>query len=459
MFNRLQDDDIEARARLSASPAVVAKANADGTVTVVYALDTIPAGTALRPVPGPGWSGPSPADLLAGRGTDRQGRPLPATGAGDLVVFTAGHASGDELVVAAFAGRVHDGVAGKVQGVYALAMPSRTSSSKRGLTQFMTVLDPSWTVNVATSGDLEGLARRTFTREWPGGTPGLVFRNARGDTQDAMDDAPPRAGDGDAAAARYVARLLRSGVLKDGPVEMIPTWSLPMGRDQVMRERVNPQVETTVAVTGAFGSLYADPRGRATLVPSVLLVGDEEEWAFGAKTGKVHRVVLAAQPLGQRERHAKSNVPTTYRKPRNATPWFVREVEADPLNVARLAAARAARAPRPADAPAAQPARVGFPGPRRPAAPAADLQAPRGIPGRMGRPSPAPQTPAAPAAPAAAGPRRPVRMGGLAVPLPAVADVQGAPAPAPRRARPAGGIASLMSMDNGDDDAPAFRPR
>ena len=493
MFGKLGDDDHDARARLSASPAVVARANADGTVTVIYALDTIAPGTVLRPTAGPGWSGPGPAEVLAGTAKDRQGKPVPRTGAGDLVVFTAGHAAGGNLVVAGFAGRVHDGVAGKAQGVFCLAAPSKISSSKRGLTQFVTILDPSATVNVATPEALGALALDVFAREWPGGTPGLVLRNAKGDTQDAMADGPVR-GDPAAAAAGFAARLLRSGALNEGPVEMIPAWSLHVGRDQAMRERVDPRSETACPVTGAFGSLYADPRGRPQLAPSVVLVADEEEWAFGGKTGKVHRVALAVQPLGQRERHQKSNVPTAYRKPRNAVPWFVREVERDPLAVVRAADARAARAPKPpaaATAPSrAAPERqdvaafpnfrkspaVGQAAPARAAAPtAATASSTGGTPGRMGRMgrpgiAPSATSPTAPAArePAPAGsagnaPRRPARMG-LAPAAPATrpTETARAPAAATPAARPAGrpaarGISALMAMD--DEGAPAFGPR
>ncbi len=415
--------------RMDGAPSVTALAKADGTVTVLYAAGRIPAGKAMRLRPAPDWRGPPPADLLAGIAKDKGGKPLPRTAPGEPIVFTAGYADGDDLVVQGLAGRVHDAVVGKAQVAYALASPSRTSSSDRGLTQFVTVADPSASRRVSTAEQLADLARAMAARAWPGGMPGFLFRDGSSTT---LEEYPDRLARGHERPEAFVARLDRSGLFRDGTVEALPIWSIPMGRDQVMRERLSPTERTAGPRAGAFTSLYKlDASNRRSFAPTVLLLGDEEEWAFGGKTGANRRVVLAAQPLGLGDGHGRASMPSAVRAPKGVTPWGFKVAEPDESRLEAAASARAARAP-------------------GPATPTATASAPRM--GIFGRPVPRAAAPATPA-PAAA----PRPMGRLGMATPAACAPAGA-APSRQPAAPARGLGRLRPAPAFEDDEPSHAP-
>lgn len=298
------------------------------------------------------------------------GRPHPTVAAknvapsavGDVLVFENAIARGDELIVGRLVTRTHDGMSGPVQVARVLAMPTSSSVSKRGARQDAIIADPSKAVIVRNPQELEAFAKRELAGRWPGGRYGLVLRN-KNDCGDILADEDPRLETVDA----FIKRLVEDNkVLEGGPVEVTPIWRLPMGREQVMRD-IDPREVTNQKVVGPFTKLYANKEGRC-FQPSIAIFADEDEWAFGGKTGRRHRVIAGLHPLMSTATFKMTTLPTPARSngEKVAAIRCLFKTDTDVDAAARARAERQPKAPpRPANAaPVAQAAR-GFGGLRR----------------------------------------------------------------------------------------------
>lgn len=250
---------------------------------LVSPLGAAPAGTELR-LQQPEIQGLSLASALAGA-RSAEGRVTHRTAPGDIIVLEAAFVEGDALVCGRVAGRIHDGMSGPVQVMKALARISAASVNKGGFTQWVSIPDPLAARVMRTAGDVEALVMSQVGREFPGGDVSFFMRSRAGRQEFKMDP-------GEKPAA-YLKRLLETNrLLAGGPVELMPIFSVHVGREQSLREGINTRVETAGKVLGTVSKLYGEG-----YVPSLLILCDEDKWAFGGKTGKTHRVAACVEPL------------------------------------------------------------------------------------------------------------------------------------------------------------------
>ena len=224
------------------------------------------------------------------KGGARNDKDIPASGAGAVLVFEAGTLKDGVLTVGRLATRVHDGHQDLLQVGYILARPSRISVSKRGAIQSATITDPSVATMVRTKDDFESFVYEHLGKEWPGGRFGLIMRT-RSECVDILRDEDDKSQED---LKSFIHRLIvDNDVLGDGPIELIPCWNLPMGQEQMARE-LDVRTETKARV-GRFGSLYG--QSQTAFMPSLVLITNDDEWAFKNKTGRRPRTIVGMHPL------------------------------------------------------------------------------------------------------------------------------------------------------------------
>lgn len=321
-----------------APPAAVTLMKADGDrVEAVLLLDG-PLGKSGTPVV---LKQPSDIPGLSLReivqGARRGDRDVPASGPGAVLVFDAGVMKDGVLTVGRLSTRVHDGHQDALQVGYLLAKPSRISVSKAGPRQSATLVDPSAAKKVASRPEFLAFADEHLGKAWPGGRFGLVMRT-KGICVDVLRDEDDRSAE---TVQEFAVRMVDSQkVLSDGPIELIPYWVLPMGQDQMARE-ANLREETPAKV-GRFGSHYG--KVQTFFQPSLVMLSNEDEWAFKAKTGKRPRTVVGMHPLRTDFRLSFKDLPSQWITGQTLVPpkWLYRG-DAD---IAKALAERKARAPK-----------------------------------------------------------------------------------------------------------------
>lgn len=339
-------DDV-LRSRLEKGPCapvrIVSYDDAGATATLLADGPLGPGGTQVRLVQGP-CQGLKLADLASGRPPARDGgNPVPATAPGEAVVFEHALARDGVLMVGKVATRMHDGMAGKVQMARMFARPTRASVSKRGPTQFVTLTDPTKARVVKDAAGFAEFVARELTSPWPGGLHGVLLR-AGGECREIMADSDDRGWV--ESTEKFAARLGADGLFGGSPVEVIPLWTLPVGKEQFSRD-ANPFKLTEGPVYGPFTSLY-----NKGFLPSMAIIADEEVWAFGGKTGRTARTLVGLHPLRTDLRLRPENLPTPATSKVAVTPmrlFYRSEAEVD-----EAAAARARRRGTAPSAPARQ---------------------------------------------------------------------------------------------------------
>jgi hypothetical protein len=230
-----------------------------------------------------------------------------ASAPGDIVCFAASFLKNGIAYVGKATARTHDGIVGKHQVVTAMARASQSRVTKRGPVHSLTVTDGT-AAKIATSVDeVVAMLDAAEKRTWPGGDAGLIMRNREGATIEWFNGF-----DRDAA---YLAEELRAQETMVGQkLEVIPAWRIPMSRDQVMRE-IDPTKESSPIsgpVTKQFE--HKDNRWKQGFLPCVIVLSDEDEWAFKAKTGKKQRVVSGVQPILGRVPLMANRLPSAVRQ-------------------------------------------------------------------------------------------------------------------------------------------------
>lgn len=289
-------------------------------------------------------------DLAQGRvNPDDADKNIPASAVGDVVVFERAVADGKSLIVGRIATRVHNNFDGPVQVGRMLFKPTKASVSKRGATQFGTIMDPSKGEIVRSPEALTAFMLRELTVEWPGGRPGVIIRTRDDGSSSIMAE---DLGNGEWASPAALARQLieDNQVLANGGVELTPIWQMPIGRDQIWRD-VDVRRMTSEPILGPFARLYVDPKNGFCFFPSVVILGDEDEWAFGAKTGRRQRVVLGAHPLTISSDIQVGNVPT----PALSSGKLIEPIKLIYRSASEIEAATVARAARRVSSPASRP--------------------------------------------------------------------------------------------------------
>ena len=227
---------------------------------------------------------------------------------GDVVAFSSAYVDGGVARVGAITARVHDRLLGEVQVFTAMARPSQSRVSKKGAMQSLTVADGKAAAVARNAGDVAEAFAAAKGRAWPGGAAGLILRDRKGGTGEFFEEK-------DAGIDFLLQELSHSGAFaqKDDVLEVIPAWRLPMGRDQVVKD-VDPRVETQKPVSGTFTMQFEPKKSRGQgFLPCLVVACDEEEWAFGGKTGKKVRVASAVQPIFRREPVMADRLPSSVR--------------------------------------------------------------------------------------------------------------------------------------------------
>ncbi len=277
------------------------------------------AGTPVKLRQGNDVWGVSLADALTGRKDG--GKAIQPSIPGDVIVFEAGYLDRDELVVGRIAGRTHDGIQGHAQVMKVLARASYTSVSKRGITQYACLADPASAKAVRTHDDVAALVVEHKLRAFPGGEVSFLLRCR--DRQEEFRFDPGEKPDA------FVRRLVETNaIIAKGPVELMPLFHMQMGREQSLREGLDPRVETAGKSMGRLSKLYSTGRG-AGFLPSIAIICDEDEWAFGGKTGKRSRVAACLDPLEIGSPVSTFKIPSAFmRDQRGAlmTPYQSREL-------------------------------------------------------------------------------------------------------------------------------------
>ncbi|MDW9478974.1 hypothetical protein GOB57_09800 [Sinorhizobium meliloti] len=263
---------------------------------------------------------------------------VPALRKGDIVAFDSVFIDGGDAMTARVTSRTHDGMRGRVQFAMGMARASMTSVSKRGAQQFLTIADGSQAFRVENDEDVRLAYKAVCEMPWSAGEGGFIARTPEGRTFEyhVGKDNPLQA---------FVEEVEAQGHLEgQGWLELIPARKFPVGREQVARD-VDVRVEATKTV-GKVGSQYMPEKARFPgFRPSAIVLCDEEEWAFGGRTGKVRRVAAGIQPLNRAAPLDARHLPSRVR----SKPTLVTAVSGLYSDAAmdRLAAERASR--RPAD--------------------------------------------------------------------------------------------------------------
>ena len=278
------------------------------------------------------------------RGNER----MPPLVPGDVVGFN------DAFLVdgIAYAGdvtaRTHDRMRGRVQVVTAMAKPSKSVVNKKGALQSLVIADGASGSGTYTYEGVREAFERAKARSWIGGAPGLIVRNEDGRVLKEFY------AEGRETIDMLIEDLEHAEALasKGDVLELIPTWRLPMGREQVMREVGDPKQERPSQI-GNFGRRFVskDTAGFIGFLPCLVVLCEEDQWEFGANTGRKAMVAAGVQPLDP--------LPPI---PRDKLPSAVRTFKRVPATVNRLydeatmeAMAKDRLARQPDDAPAATP--------------------------------------------------------------------------------------------------------
>ena len=250
-----------------------------------------------------GGRGESLEAVLKGKAASGEVKAVPRTGPGDVIVVSGAYAKGAELLCGGVSTRVHDDMAGPVQVMRILARPSAVTVGKHGAHQSVKVADPSLAETVGSSADLSALMQRMRSRKWPGGELGFILRNANKApgrmSEEEWREAHEIAPDDRESDAAFVKRLVEvNDILSAGPVEAVPTWRMPLARAHMYRENVDLKTNSVAPRTGAITAAYqtSGSKPRVGFLPTFVILSDDDEWAFGAKTGKRVRTCQGLQP-------------------------------------------------------------------------------------------------------------------------------------------------------------------
>ncbi len=311
----------DVRQLVDAANSAVVRVEPDGaTGFVVLSNGNARQGSRLRLVDGRSGKRPALADVLAGNRADASGKEVPRTGPGDVILFESAYQRGEELLCGPVAARMHDGMRGPVQAMRVLARPTALAVTNKGAIQSVKLADPASAERIS---DLEGFldfARRMAARPFPGGSLGFILRNAHKplarmteEEERVSHDLSP---DDRESLEAFVRRLaVTNEVLKGGAIEAIPTWRMPLAGAHMFRERVDLKTPVRDPRVGAVSRHYSTGGSRAVLgyQPSFVILADDDEWTFGARSGRRVRTCLGLEPLRSGSPLTKSTMPSAVR--------------------------------------------------------------------------------------------------------------------------------------------------
>jgi hypothetical protein len=215
---------------------------------------------------------------------------FPALRKGDIVAFDRVYIEGGDAMTANITARTHDGMKGRVQFLMGMARASSTTVSKRGAQQFLTIVDGSQAFRADDADDIRAVYKKICEMTWTDGSGGFIARTGNSRTFEYhVNRENPLDG--------FIEEMTVQGHLQ-GPrwIELLPARKFAVGRDQVARD-VDVRQDVKKAV-GKVGKQFMPQKGPYPgFRKSAIILCDEDEWAFGGKTGKVHRVAAGIQPM------------------------------------------------------------------------------------------------------------------------------------------------------------------
>lgn len=278
-------------------------------------------------------------------GSEKASKLVPA----DIIAFENVYDFDGQLYAEAIGTRTNDMMRGKVQVATAMAKPSKSVVNKKGALQSVIITDGR---NAKTARSLDKV--RDFMTwagklEGPGGTAGALIRDRGGRVIKEFF----------VEGRNTVASLLEdlehdeAFASEDAVLELIPAWRLPMGRTQVIRDVGDPKKEADPQI-GPFTRRFVSPdtKGFPGFLPCLVILCEEDQWEFGANTGKKAMVAAGVQPIDKLPAIGRDRLPTSVRDCKG-TPNGINKLYDDETMLA-MAKERQARCP---DDPAQQAAK------------------------------------------------------------------------------------------------------
>jgi hypothetical protein len=259
---------------------------------------------------------------------------------GDIVSFDRVFLDNGDAVAASISSRTHDGMRGNVQFLTGLARVSSTSVSKRGAQQTLTLVDGTNAFNAVSGEEVTKVYNHIRQFDWAqGGNCGFIVRTSRGQSFEYIVGK-------DNPLAAFLEDLDATGKFDDGNwIELIPAVNFPVAEAQIKRD-IPDLAKVSSKATGIVGRQYSLPKSAyAGFRPTGIILCDEEEWAFGGKTGKIRRVAGGIQPLYPAAPLDRKAVPTRIQPRLTASGPMSVDSLYSPETMARMAAERDAMRP------------------------------------------------------------------------------------------------------------------
>ena len=231
---------------------------------------------------------------------------MPALRKGDIVCFDRVFIENGDALTARITARTHDRMKGNVQFSMCMARASSTSVNKRGAQQSLTIVDGSQAFVVHNAEEVKLAYNSVKSADWTAGGGGFVVRSPEGRTFEY------HVGKDNPLQALVEDLDSRQAFDNGGWLELIPARKFAVGREQVMRD-----VDVRKEVSKTYGTVGLQFMAPKQTYPGYrkcgIILCDEDEWAFGGKTGKIHRVAAGIQPLVRAVPIEAKSLPTRVR--------------------------------------------------------------------------------------------------------------------------------------------------
>lgn len=210
----------------------------------------------------------------------------------DIIFFESSFLRNGKAIVGPIIGKTNENMSGPVQIMSALLRITGVKVSKKGAAQYATIINPEKSKIVKSYEDIHNFLEEIKKITWPGGAYGFILRTDLGKTKEFFVS--------ENYNEKYIINELEALNIfseANGKIELIPSWSLPTGFQQMARD-INLKNETNGNfVTGNFSKIFEKEKIREKgFIPCIMILSNENEYAFGAKKAE-RRVISSIQPL------------------------------------------------------------------------------------------------------------------------------------------------------------------
>jgi hypothetical protein len=207
----------------------------------------------------------------------------------DVVTFESAFELDGKLRSGTLSGRSHGKMPGDVQVISAMVRPNDAVVNEKGAFQSLTIASGEEARSARSIEKVLEVLDWAREQTWPGGAAGVIMRDSGRRTKEFFEegDLKKRALEED-----IEEEFKRQGHL----LEVIPAWKVRMGFEQVARD-VDPTKTTKQAFAGPFSRRFSLGNGYKGFVRCIVILADEDERAFGGRTGNIIRVAAGVQPI------------------------------------------------------------------------------------------------------------------------------------------------------------------